>query len=109
MTMQERVSQRMAAQEEGAPAGYWGGVVLKNVAMLELFAEDYVAAGQVEKAVQIHMVLLKYLTKVYLAQEANVPNQLSAEEAAALAEQDAALKAKIAGMSIEELRVLAGR
>jgi hypothetical protein len=109
MTMQERVSQTMAVQQEGAPAGYWGQAVLKNVAMLELFAEDYVAAGQVDKAVQIHMVLLKYLTKVYLAQEPNFPNQFSAEEAAALAEQDAALEAKLAGMSIEELRVLAQR
>lgn len=72
------------------------GSLRKYSLALELYAEDYEAAGGTEKTVQISMVLLKHTKEIYLSQgpEAAGPNS---------AEQDAALEAEAAPLSDEEL------
>jgi hypothetical protein len=53
MAIRERVGQRMAEQEKGATTDYSGWRLLKTILALEVLAEDYEAARQTEKAVQI--------------------------------------------------------
>ena len=89
----ERVRARLAEDDDGAPTSYFGRQLQMSLLALQEYANEFDREGQREKAVQIHMVVLKHLAKTEAATPPPIPS----------AEQIAAMEAEVARMSDDEL------
>jgi hypothetical protein len=95
-----RVAKLMAKPQEDWPTSYFGRELQRSLLPLQDYAKQFDDEGQREKAVQIHLVLVKHLKE--LANESH--QSLSAEERAELERlREAEMEAEVAAMSDEEL------
>ena len=95
-----RVAKLMAKPQEDWPTSYFGRELQRSLLTLQDYARQFDDEGQREKAVQIHLVLVKHLKE--LANESQ--QSLSTEERAELQRlRDAEMEAEVAAMSDEEL------
>jgi len=94
----QRVAERMARQEDIAPAGYYGQELRRSLITLQEYADEFDREGQREKAVQVHFVLVKYLKDLAAAEEP-LCHRLEADEMARM-------EAEVAAMGDEELERL---
>ena len=94
----QRVAERMARQDDIAPAGYYGQELRRSLITLQEYADEFDREGQREKAVQVHFVLVKYLKDLAAAEEP-LCHRLEADEMARM-------EAEVAAMGDEELERL---
>jgi hypothetical protein len=90
-----RVAKLMAKPEEDWPTSYFGRELQHSLLTLQDYARQFDDEGQREKAVQIHIMLVKHLKGV--ANDSH-PEGLSPEE-------EARIRAEVEAMSDEELGI----
>jgi hypothetical protein len=94
-----RVAKLMAKPQEDWPTSYFGRELQRSLLTLQDYARQFDDEGQREKAVQIHLVLVKHLKEL-----ANESQPLSSEERAELERRrDAEMEAEFSAMTDEEL------
>jgi hypothetical protein len=95
-----RVAKLMAKPQEDWPTSFFGRELQRSLLTLQDYARQFDDEGQRERAVQIHLVLVKHLKE--LANESQ--QSLSSEERAELERlRDEEMEAEVAAMSDEEL------
>ena len=94
-----RVAKLMAKPKEDWPTSYFGRELQRSLLTLQDYARPFDDEGQREKAVQIHLVLVKHLKD--LANDSR-PSGLSAEEESRM---DREIEARVAAMTDEELGI----
>src|SRR2546427_70547 len=100
----------MTEQGAGVPTEYWGRHLLKNILALEVYAEDYVAAGQSERAAQNRWYYRSTYRKS-TRQSPEAPGPTRAEHAAALRadrRKSIATRFQSPALVVDILRLLTG-